>query len=214
MSTPATTVGRPPLLPEDERKALILQAAEQVFAATGYGDATMEEIARACGMAKKTVYKFFPDKAALFGALVDSHEVLRDSWTSRPRADASPRDRLRQILLELSSFILSPRQIALTRLVIAEAHKSPELAERFYGECVEKTLSFLARELELESPDPQSDAPDIRLVADMFLGATLGALQLKVLMLNFDPETLARELKARVELASEMMLQAFDARRR
>jgi AcrR family transcriptional regulator len=69
------TVGRPPSLADEERKALILQAAETVFDSFGYGDATMEEVARSCGMAKKTVYKFFPDKASLFGALVESHDV-------------------------------------------------------------------------------------------------------------------------------------------
>lgn len=209
MNSAPSTVGRPPALPDADRKVLILLAAERVFDAMGYGDATMEEIARECGMAKKTVYKFYPDKAALFGALIDSHDELRDGWTARARGAEDASSHLRRLLLELSAFILSPRQLTLTRLVIAEARKSPELAERFYRECVEKTLAFVAREMAPDAGRANLDADEARLAADMFLGATLGTVQLRALMLNPDPETLRAELEARIEFATGMMLRVL-----
>ncbi|MGP0180056.1 TetR/AcrR family transcriptional regulator, partial [Escherichia coli] len=52
--------GRPPALSLDARRRLILEAAEEVFFASGYGAASMEEIARVAGMSKKTVYGLYP----------------------------------------------------------------------------------------------------------------------------------------------------------
>uniref|UniRef100_UPI00262968AD TetR/AcrR family transcriptional regulator n=1 Tax=uncultured Rhizobium sp. TaxID=155567 RepID=UPI00262968AD len=66
--------GRLPVMPEDDRRQLILRAAEKVFTASGFGAATMEEIAKRCGMSKKTLYKLFPDKMSVFAALIDSHD--------------------------------------------------------------------------------------------------------------------------------------------
>nr|WP_186363374.1 TetR/AcrR family transcriptional regulator [Rhizobium sp. ACO-34A] len=200
-----SAVGRPPLFPDEERRGLILQAAERVFDAVGYGAATMEEVARECGMAKKTVYKFFPDKASLFSALIDSHDTLIDDWTSQSREGMVVEEHFRQLLLELSAFILSPRQLTLTRLVIAEARKSPDLARRFHKECMEKTLSFVTHELERGGLFAGRNPQEARRIADMFIGATLGAAQISALMLDMDQESLRRELVVRVEIAAAML---------
>jgi AcrR family transcriptional regulator len=205
-------VGRPPALPEEERKALILQAAEAVFARMGYGDATMEEVARVCGMAKKTVYKFFPDKLSLFGALVASHDILMVNEAAPTSEVDDTVSRLHRLVGELARFILSPRQVTLTRLVIAEAGKSPELAERFYRECVEKTQSHVAQAMEQALP------PSIRanvapsLLAEMLIGAALGTLHFKALMLNLDLDDVSEELAARVALTTEIMLAGLGER--
>jgi AcrR family transcriptional regulator len=52
----------------------ILAAAEELFAARGTGLVTMEEIARAAGVGKATLYRRFPDPAAIAVALLDEHE--------------------------------------------------------------------------------------------------------------------------------------------
>ena len=207
------TAGRPPSLSEEARKTAILNAAERVFDSMGYGDATMEEIARAAGMAKKSVYKHFPDKGALFGALVDSHDLLPIDEVVMSIGDATPVQRLRRMLEELGAFILSPRQVALTRLVISEATKTPELSERFYSECVDKTQIYVATELQrglLTGADHQP-AIDPDLLADMFLGLILGSLHLKALMLNQNIDTMRDELERRVEMASMVMIGLFGA---
>src|SRR5437867_9559775 len=49
----------------------ILQAALQVFAEKGYHRAVVDDIVRASGTSKGAVYHHFPNKEALFLALVD-----------------------------------------------------------------------------------------------------------------------------------------------
>jgi len=53
------------------RRADILRAAEEVFAAKGYHDASIEEIARAAEYATGTVYLYFKDKEALYVELFE-----------------------------------------------------------------------------------------------------------------------------------------------
>ena len=205
------TVGRPPSLADEERKALILQAAETVFDSFGYGDATMEEVARSCGMAKKTVYKFFPDKASLFGALVESHDVTVRADPPLEEGD-QPEARLVGLLEDLSEGILSPRQITLTRLVIAESVKYPELAQRFYRDCVEKTLNHVADALR---KDPQLRLPpgvDPKVIADLFVSTILGSIHLRALMLNVSKNELVDELRARIPFTTTLIIKAFQLR--
>lgn len=211
MATASAMVGRPQSLSDEDRKLLILQAAETVFETAGYGDATMEEVARACGMAKKTVYKFFPDKASLFGAMVESHDVA--VIDGRARSDEEqPEARLIRLLEDVAAAILSPRQITLTRLVIAESVKYPELAQRFYRDCVEKTMSHVARAL---ASDPSLRLPpglDSRTAADLLVSTLLGSIHLRALMLNLSGGDLDKELRGRVPLVRDLIVRTLAAR--
>jgi AcrR family transcriptional regulator len=52
----------------------VLAAAEELFARHGADRVTMEEIARAAGVGKGTLYRRYPDRAAIAVALLDEHE--------------------------------------------------------------------------------------------------------------------------------------------
>lgn len=207
----AVPAGRPPVLIDAERRMLILQSSETVFHAVGYGDATMEEVARGCGMAKKTVYRFFPDKAALFAALVESHDIFLAGADARALGFPDVSERLRFLLGTVASFILSPRQLMLSRLVIGEARKSPELAERFYRGCVERIQDFFVRELQSLHPATARGEIDPRILADICIGATLGILQFRALMLNLDEAELKRELSDRIDDATATVVRLLDS---
>ncbi|MGW5718942.1 TetR/AcrR family transcriptional regulator [Amycolatopsis sp. NPDC003865] len=55
-------------------RAKILEAAEELFTARGAADVTMEDIARAAGVGRGTLYRRYPDRAAIAVALLDEHE--------------------------------------------------------------------------------------------------------------------------------------------
>jgi AcrR family transcriptional regulator len=55
----------------DARRALIVEAAREVFAEAGYAGASMEEIARRAGITKATLYDHFTSKQALHLWLLD-----------------------------------------------------------------------------------------------------------------------------------------------
>lgn len=65
--------GRPPAAPRDVQVEMIVRAAVQRFSAQGYSGTTMEQVARACRISKRTVYELFPSKVSLFAAVISSH---------------------------------------------------------------------------------------------------------------------------------------------
>jgi AcrR family transcriptional regulator len=58
-----------------QNRAKLLDAARKVFAEKGYGEATARDIVRATDLATGTFYNYFPDKQAIFSALLDEMSV-------------------------------------------------------------------------------------------------------------------------------------------
>lgn len=63
---------------EPGRREEILQAARQVFKQHGYESSRMEDIARAAGVAKGTVYLYFKSKLAILEELVDHYYEIME----------------------------------------------------------------------------------------------------------------------------------------
>jgi AcrR family transcriptional regulator len=105
----------------DERRALLVEEAAQEFARSGYEQASLNRIIRACGMSKSSFYHLVDSKEALFDLVVDT---LREQISHRltiPRPDAfatdfwtTAHDLLRD-LVEISTS--DPTLAALGRLV-------------------------------------------------------------------------------------------------
>jgi AcrR family transcriptional regulator len=191
---------------------MILEAAERVFVSSGYGAASMEEIARAAGMSKKTVYALYPDKRHLFGALIsDAGEFLK-SATISTQNPAQIIAELRRRLLEMAAFALSPRQVEITRLVISEAHHWPELAEEFHARGVTRGVSFIAECLDhLRNADPGIAIQDVQQTAVALCGAAIGDFHFRVLLekgLTYPRD----QLLAQVDIALRIVLPAGGPR--
>jgi len=67
------TIGDKARLPRDERRAILLSAALEVFTAAGYHSAAMDEIADRAGVSKPVLYQHFPSKLDLYLAVLDLH---------------------------------------------------------------------------------------------------------------------------------------------
>ena len=82
----------------------ILMAARQLFDQRGVEQVTMDEIARAAGVGKGTLYRRYPDKSALVVELMDScfvnfeRETLDEIQSSSTSEDASAIDQLHAFL--------------------------------------------------------------------------------------------------------------------
>jgi AcrR family transcriptional regulator len=159
--------GRPCQIAEPERRERLLDAAESVFLESGYGAASMDDIARRAGMSKKTLYRVFDTKELLFAAVIAGRRAVLDAMMSGDEFSGreSPEKVLRSYLGKLARFVLAPRQAALYRLVIAESLRTPELAHAFYreGPCkgrlvLERWLSAQHELATLHVPDPERDA--------------------------------------------------------
>lgn len=75
-----------------ERRARILETALGLFAAMPYGEVHMDAVAAGAGVAKPTLYRYFPTKEALFiEGLAFELAALRDEIGAARRASATER---------------------------------------------------------------------------------------------------------------------------
>jgi len=72
MSTTERLDGRA-RLPRDERRALLLSAALEVFTVSGFHAASMDDIADRAEVSKPILYQHFPSKLDLYLAVLDVH---------------------------------------------------------------------------------------------------------------------------------------------
>jgi len=183
--------GRQKLISEDERRGLLLQAAEDVFIERGYGLATMDDVSRRAGMSKKTIYQLFATKQALFEALIAQNiehlmmPIRADDGTRSPRAV------LEEFLTQLARFLLSPRQVAMSRLVISEMHRTPEIAQSFMLQAMDRGRGTLVRWLERQHARGALHVEDADEATSMLCGFVISEPQMCLLYGQDAPSTWA-----------------------
>jgi TetR/AcrR family transcriptional repressor of mexJK operon len=134
--TAPADVSRPDLSRGDAKRRAILDVASEVFLAQGYAETSMSEIAAKVGGSKGTLYNYFRSKEELFSAFIveTCQGPAMSLFDQLPMADGakSMRDNLVDFGADFLSFILSPRLIALNRIVVAESGRFPELGRMFF----------------------------------------------------------------------------------
>jgi len=173
--------GRAKVISHEERRGRILEAAGQLFVDEGYASTNMERIAQSSGMSKKTLYQMFESKEALFAALVCDVEVSEPIEPVQTDASQTPEHLLTEALIRITAWVLAPRQIGLTRLVIAESRNAPELASRFRKQGIETGRQILLAHLRVIRDLHRLKRENLDQAASILFGAAVGDLQLRAL---------------------------------
>ena len=85
----------------DAKRQRILDVAASVFAREGIARASMNEVARACGISKANIYHYYASKDDLLFDILDSYlSELRDRTCGLDLTSAAPPDCLRLICQE------------------------------------------------------------------------------------------------------------------
>ncbi|MFT6169578.1 MAG: AcrR family transcriptional regulator [Celeribacter sp.] len=166
--------GRPVVLSIEQRRAQILKCAETEFFKNGYVNTRMDQIAVQAGMSKKTLYQVFSNKEEVLAAFLRGYEEDPPLSPLPPKGTYDPVAEYEKALVEVAQYILGPRQIAVSRLVIAEARQSPEVAAQFYAAEVTQVRKMLAKRIEHLQSDGILAGRKASVVADFSLSAVLG----------------------------------------
>lgn len=130
-----------------QTRAEIVDAALALFADQGFDATSMEQVADAARVSRRTVYRYFPTKDDLvFESPRKWLAVLNRTLDTR-RLDEPTRDLLQRAVRDVARFIESDRETVLAGFSILTA--SPSLMERHGRSDAEWT----ARYLELLAPD-------------------------------------------------------------
>jgi len=109
----------------------LLDAALTLFSRLGYGDTTMEQIAKQAGASTKTIYSRYANKAEILRAvvtrIVERTIALHGAETPGDPADIEPLTFLTSLGRQIDSRI-SGDAAALNQLALAEARRFPEFA--------------------------------------------------------------------------------------
>jgi AcrR family transcriptional regulator len=180
----------------DERRRRIMQAAEELFGASGYAAVSMADIAQRCEMSKKTLYEVFASKEELLKALIADVEAFPLSAFAAD--DADPAEALRSTLITLARFVLSERHINVSRLVISESGGVPEMAKHYYEQGMLRGKKMLVTRLKTLARRGLIAVDDIESTAEMLFGASIGLFLLKSLSLRTRPNM--RQVEARIAM--------------
>jgi AcrR family transcriptional regulator len=133
---------------DEERRARlqsILRAALEAFAEKGLGATRLEDIAIRAGIAKGTIYLYFPSKQAVFEELIRSAIVLPvDMLRTKMLAQDLPAQAVFGFLSHWvrDEFLGTDRE-TIARLVLSEVGRFPEIAAFCHRELVHPAMEFL-----------------------------------------------------------------------
>jgi len=151
---------------EGKREAIV-RAAQQLILKHGLRGTSMEAIARGAGIAKPTLYAYFPDKAAVFAVLVE--QVIaewRGSFLGALRSDGD--------IVQRVGAALTAKHRGTMRLVNGSPHAA-ELYGEHDGASGAQFRSFEAELSDaLEAQLAQAGVGRARLLTQMLLAASFG----------------------------------------
>src|SRR5580658_9647124 len=129
-----------------ERPQEILEAAFCEFSRNGYATTTLEHVAERAGVTKGTIYVYFESKEHLFISMVreftkSATETVQGMLENH---DASTAELLRaQFSFIYEHIVEDRRRREVLRMLIAEAARFPELADRYHQEILRPCLDML-----------------------------------------------------------------------
>ncbi|MBK1647421.1 hypothetical protein CKO36_02150 [Rhabdochromatium marinum] len=112
------------------KREAIIDAAVPLFMRQGVQRTSLEQIARAAGVAKQTIYSHFDNKDALFAAGFPRVFARHGFDLEQITAGQDAAEILRRLLRGYLAVVLDPQVIAINRVVMAEAEQYPDVAKR------------------------------------------------------------------------------------
>jgi AcrR family transcriptional regulator len=164
------------------RRAAFLSAALEVFQQKGFAEATLDDIIALSGGSRQTLYALFGGKQGLFEALVtETCWSIFGKLTPERLASQSPDLVLTEVGVRYLEVVLSPSVLNLTRLVVAEASRIPEIAETYWRLGPGRSRAFLTEFFDRQIERGLFQMADSRKGADHFLEMLSGTIRFQCL---------------------------------
>lgn len=121
--------GRPTATESQKLHERLLDTAGDLFIKNGFDGTSMDAVADAAHMSKRTVYARYRDKSDLFRAVLCR---LIERWLVPIDSFETKLAKLEPTLLELGNHLLAsaltPQSLSLHRIIVAESERHPEIA--------------------------------------------------------------------------------------
>jgi AcrR family transcriptional regulator len=196
---------------DSSKRRQILDGAGKVFMDLGFDGASMNEIARAAGVSKGTLYVYFTDKSRLFEAIVEDEALEKGKI-------AYNLDRKRDVETTLREFgrvyiggMCRPGGGSSIRTVMAIAERMPDVGRQFYENVLAKTINGLADYLQAHVGPDDLAIDDCGLAAAQFIQMCQATLFLPFVF-QAEPAPSAERIARVVDSATRIFLQTYRAK--
>jgi AcrR family transcriptional regulator len=155
-----------------DRRQQILEAALKVFSTKGFHKATNKDIAQAAGgISPGLIYWYFKDKEDLFLSIVrERATIFKMADHPEQLMELPPREGLALIGRTYLSLFKVPGNVAIVRILVAEAIRFPQIAEMFYKQAARRFLGLLSQYLQHQVDLGRLRPHDTVISARSFLG--------------------------------------------
>ena len=147
------------------KRRQIMEGARTAFLSAGFDGASMNDIARAAGVSKGTLYAYFTSKDELFEAIIRAEKAQAAERLCAFRREGDVREMLIDFGVRLMRRMCEPGTLALARVVIAAVEKFPNVGRAYYeagplygATRVAAELAALDKAGALKVPDPERAA--------------------------------------------------------
>lgn len=194
----------------DRKREAIIEAAVEEFRLNGFEATSMDRVASAAAVSKRTVYNHFPSKEVLFEAILTRlyhriHEGLGVPYSK----DLPLRDQLEELLWQKMQLLNDSNFIDLARVAISEAINSPERARAMVARMNEREEG-LKIWIRAAVADRRLKIRDPIFAADQLQGLIKGFAFWPQISLAQPPLTAAMQ-KQVIESAVKMFLLSYSA---
>ncbi len=190
----------------------VLEGARSVFLRDGFEGASVDDIARAAGVSKATLYSYFPDKRLLFLEVTRCECVRQTEETEALICGATDvREVLTIAATHLVEFFLSEFSLRVFRICASESDRFPEIGRAFFENGPAEVRTRLAAYLEYAESHGDLVVADKPLAADQFMELCKADLFPKAMFGVGEPATEADKVRVAVG-AVEMFLARYAAK--
>jgi TetR/AcrR family transcriptional regulator, regulator of autoinduction and epiphytic fitness len=148
----------------------IVEAAERLFLERGFGSVTMDELAEAAGVARRTLYNQFASKEEIFREmLLRVSGQLEDAFPPGIETQGDVENVLRLIARMILGLHKNPEYLGFLRMVVADSRQFPWIAEDFAA-VMEPQAERLVRYLAHLTAMGIMDCRNPMLAAHQFMG--------------------------------------------
>ena len=169
--------GRPTAEQARKRHQELLDTSLDLFLKKGFELTTLDNIAAAMHMTKRTIYGLYANKEALFKAAVQ--RAIEDNLIPREELDSLDKGNLEETLKAVAKMriaaYLSEKGQRLRQVINAESYRFPELLRIVYEEGTGPTVDFLKDLLSHEAAKGEIVVNRPEATAAIFLSIAVGA---------------------------------------
>src|ERR1700752_1008673 len=212
MSVRAQEKTAPQTAEDNAKRRQIIEAAREAFLEQGFDAASMNEIARAAGVSKGTLYVYFQNKEQLFQEICSEEcKSQAESLFSFDPDDPDVEATLTRIGIDFVSLVCGPERASSARTVIAIAERMPEIGRAYYETGPARGIDLLSDYLKKKVKQRVVAIDDCEVVAAQLIEALLAPL-FKPILFNFGKPPTHERIRYVVGIAVRAFLAAYKVR--